>query len=203
MHDMGNFCIYCGAKLEKDYNFCINCGAKVDDSDQKQNDPSSKSVSGEYEKDKARDELNKIVGGKVLLNAFFIVDLNSNGLGYDVGMSIRQKLEEEIDSGQIKSENVKARADQLMQEYKREKEKRIAEENARIAKQKENRSKKIETPKPAHGGYCSFNCAHYREEYLDSGGGIVGDMDFDGYVEYYCNLGHQIADGKYCRDYEL
>ena len=102
---MGNFCIYCGAKLEKDYNFCINCGAKVDDSDQKQNDPSSKSVSREYEKDKARDELNKIVGGKVLLNAFFIVDLNSNGLGYDVGMSIRQKLEEEIDSGQIKSEN--------------------------------------------------------------------------------------------------
>lgn len=199
---MGNFCIYCGAKLEKDYNFCINCGAKVDDSDQKQNDPSSKSVSGEYEKDEARDELNKIVGGKVLLNAFFIVDLNSNGLGYDVGMSIRQKLEEEIDSGQIKSENVKARADQLMQEYKREKEKRIAEENARIAKQKENRSKKIETPRPAHGGYCSFNCAHYREEYLDSGGGIVGDMDFDGYVEYYCSLGHQIADGKYCKDYE-
>lgn len=199
---MGNFCIYCGAKLEKDYNFCINCGAKVDDSDQKQNDSSSKSVSGEYEKDKARDELNKIVGGKVLLNAFFIVDLNSNGLGYDVGMSIRQKLEEEIDSGQIKSENVKDRADQLMQEYKREKEKRIAEENARIAKQKENRSRKIETPRPAHGGYCSFNCAHYREEYLDSGGGIVGDMDFDGYVEYYCSLGHQIADGKYCTDYE-
>ncbi|WP_407410242.1 zinc-ribbon domain-containing protein [Methanobrevibacter sp.] len=199
---MGNFCIYCGAKLEKDYKFCINCGAKVDDSDQKQNNTSFKSSPGEYEKDKAREELKRVAGGKILLNAFFIVNLDSKGLDYAVGLSIRQQIENEISSGQVKSGDVEARIDQLMQEYKTEKEKGTAEENARKAKEKEKRSKKIETPRPAHGGYCSFNCAHYREEYLDSGGGIVGDMDFDGYVEYYCSLGHQIADGKYCKDYE-
>ncbi|MBE6490494.1 MAG: zinc-ribbon domain-containing protein [Methanobrevibacter sp.] len=199
---MGNFCIYCGAKLENDYKFCINCGAKVDVFGQNQDNSSFKSSPGEYEKDKARDELKRLAGGKILLDAFFIEDLNSNGLDYAVGLSIRQQIEKEIDLGQVKSGDVEARIDQLMREHRTEKEKKIAEENAQIAKQKEKRSKKIETPRPAHGGYCSFNCAHYREEYLDSGGGIVGDMDFDGYVEYYCSLGHQIADGKYCTDYE-
>ena len=36
------------------------------------------------------------------------------------------------------------------------------------------------------GGYCSFNCIHYCEEYMDRDGGIVGDFNSDGYVEYYC-----------------
>ncbi|MEE0902290.1 MAG: zinc-ribbon domain-containing protein [Methanobrevibacter sp.] len=52
------------------------------------------------------------------------------------------------------------------------------------------------------GGYCSFNCIHYCEEYMDSDGGIVGDFNSDGYVEYYCNLGHQISDGSFCKYYE-
>ena len=53
-----------------------------------------------------------------------------------------------------------------------------------------------------HGGYCSFNCRHYHEEFLDSYGGIVGDFDGAGYVEYYCNLGHSIVHGRFCKDYE-
>ena len=83
-----------------------------------------------------------------------------------------------------------------------EKEKRIAEEEARIAREKQMRSQKIENSKPSRGGYCSIHCRHYHEEFLDSYGGIVGDFDSGGYVEYYCSLGHSISHGSYCKDYE-
>lgn len=199
---MGNFCTNCGAKLENDYNFCINCGAKVEKSYTKQIIHSFKSDPHFHEKEKARNELKRVVGGVFLFNVSFSEELRRNGLGFDTGQSIKQQIEKEIESGQIKSEDVEARKDQLMWQYKIENEKRIAEKNARIAKEKEIRSKKIVNSKPARGGYCSFNCIHYREEFFDGYGGIVGDMDMEGYVEYYCNLGHQIANGSYCKDYE-
>lgn len=52
------------------------------------------------------------------------------------------------------------------------------------------------------GGYCGFGCRHYYEEYFDSHGGIIGDIDAEGYVEYNCNLGHTVSVGKFCKDYE-
>lgn len=88
-------------------------------------------------------------------------------------------------------------------EKKKAEEKAIKEqEKTKIAKEKEMRNRKKEYAKPAHGGYCSLNCRHCYEEFLDSGGGIVGDFDSDGYVEYYCHLGHSIVYGRYCEDYE-
>lgn len=69
-------------------------------------------------------------------------------------------------------------------------------------KEKEVGSARIQEPEIINGGYCSLNCRHCYEELFDSGGGIVGDLDDDGYIEYYCHLGHQISLGSFCEDYE-
>ena len=70
------------------------------------------------------------------------------------------------------------------------------------AKEKEMMRREMEKNKMTNGGYCSFNCKHFYEEFLDSGGMIVGDFDSEGVVEYYCNLGHSVAIGNFCKDYE-
>lgn len=71
--------------------------------------------------------------------------------------------------------------------------------------QKTNKQVKVQTTKDNEinpGNYCNLNCIHCREEFLDSGGEIVGDFTSDGIVEYYCNLGHSISYGSFCKDYE-
>ena len=73
---------------------------------------------------------------------------------------------------------------------------------AKITKRKEVTNKKTEENITIRGGYCSLNCRHCYEELLDSGGGIVGDYEIDGNVEYYCSLGHSISYGSFCEDYE-
>ena len=86
---------------------------------------------------------------------------------------------------------------------KRELKKVIEEqEKARIAKEKEMARKEATNNRRTYGGYCSISCRHYYEEFLDSGGAIVGDFDSDGYVEYYCGLGHSISNGRFCEYYE-
>ena len=132
---MGNFCINCGAKLEKDYNFCINCGTKVDNPP-KHDSPSKNSGSDWYEKEKAKNEVKRIMGGRLFFNTSFNVKLRSNDLGYETGDLIRKRIEQEIDSGQIKSGGVEFRVNQLIHEYKIKKE-------TRIAKEKEEEKKKL------------------------------------------------------------
>ena len=75
------------------------------------------------------------------------------------------------------------------------------QETARISEEIKMRNKKINETEMNNGGYCSLNCAHCYEEFLDSGGGIVGDFDSEGCVDYYCRLGHSIAFGRFCDDY--
>lgn len=76
------------------------------------------------------------------------------------------------------------------------------EEKVIIKKERKTYSEKIEKNEPVHGGYCNLNCRHCYEEFLDSGGGIVGDFDSEGYYEYYCHLGHYVSFGSFCKDYE-
>lgn len=199
--NMGNFCINCGAKLEKDYNYCGNCGTKIDKEDMKQ-DTSLKSVQDKYEKERARNQLKKVMGGGILFKASFTEEILRMGIGFNTAENIKKQVYEEIDSGKIKSGEVEDRINQLMQENKIRIDQKRAEEEARIAKEKEMRRKQIENTPPTRGGYCSFTCIHFYEEFFDSYGGIVGDMEIDGYVEYYCNLGHHICEGCYCEDYE-
>ena len=257
-----NICTNCGAKLRKNDNFCTNCGTKVDNPD------SSKSASDLIEKRKAKKELKRVVGGSILYNTTFGNELQKNGLDvYIEGKAIRQQVEKEIDSGQIKSGEVESRVNQLIQEYKikkiEEEKKKLKtinkifeseeiqseiiknkidqkhvvsiknslenklitkreimseeeiknfiktelkkakkeQETARISEEIKMRSKKINETGMNNGGYCSLNCAHCYEEFLDNGGGIVGDFDSEGCVDYYCRLGHSISFGCFCDDY--
>lgn len=274
---MGNFCTNCGAKLGKDDNFCTNCGTRIDKSDMK-HDNRFKSSSNNIEKEKTKRELKRVIKG-LMHNKNFNNTLHENGLDItSTGNAIRQQVEKEIDSGQIRSGGVEFRVNQLIVEYKIKKEKenvRIAkqkeeekkklqiideifesaeikseiiknnigqthvisikdnlknkiinkrenmseteirsfiktelekarkeQETVRITKEKEMRSREIKKNEPAYGGHCSLNCAYCYEEYLDSGGGIVGDFDSEGIFEYYCRLGHQISFGSFCKDYK-
>lgn len=257
-----NLCTNCGAKLRKNDNFCTNCGSKVDESN------SLKSAPDRIEKEKAKKELKKVVGGSILFNKSFGDELVKNGLGvYTDGKDIRHQVEKEIESGQIKSGDVESRVNQLIPEYKikkieeaKKKLKRIDEifeseeikseitknkidqkhitsikyslenklitkreimsedeiknfiktelkkakkeqEKARISEEIIMRREKINENGMNNGGYCSLNCAHCYEEFLDSGGGIVGDFDSEGCVDYYCRLGHSVAFGRFCEDY--
>nr|WP_295001674.1 zinc ribbon domain-containing protein [uncultured Methanobrevibacter sp.] len=70
-----------------------------------------------------------------------------------------------------------------------------------MTKKPKNTHKTVQS-EPDYGGYCSFNCRHCYEEFLDSYGGIVGDFDAGGYVEYYCRLGHQVSFGSFCEYYD-
>ena len=260
---MANFCTNCGSKLEGYYNYCINCGTKIDKSD----NPSSNQYSDSMEKKKAKRELKRVVGGSWVYNTTFINALIENGLDWHKdGKAIRQQVEKEIDSGQIKSAEVEYRVNQLILEYKIKNEEakkklktadeifesaeiklEISKNNigqtqvvsiknslkykiinkrddmseeeikyfiktelqkagkeqkkARIAKEREM-NRKIEVNKRTNGGYCDLNCRHCYEEFIDGGGSIVGDFDSEGYVDYYCHLGHSISFGSFCEDYE-
>lgn len=116
---MANFCTNCGSKLEENYNYCINCGAKIDKSDIKRCNPSSNQYADGMEKNKAKKELKRVVGGSLLYNKTFSKELTRNGLDVvHTGNTIRQQVEKEIDSGQIRSAGVESRVNQLIQEYK-------------------------------------------------------------------------------------
>ena len=268
----------CGSRVEDNYNYCMNCGVKLDKSYSTQH-------LDNFEKKRAKKELKRVVGGSILSNTAFDKELIRNGLDtVRTGKAIRQQVEKEIDSGQLKTAGVEFRVHQLVLEYKikkeeekkilrmineilesseikseireikidekhirsikdniknkvidkkenmseeeiksfikaelekvirqekariaREKEKARIEkekEEARLAREKEIRRKEVEWIKIHGGGYCSLDCSHCYEEFLDSHGAIVGDFDSEGFVEYYCGLGHTVSFGSYCEDYE-
>ncbi|WP_405268124.1 zinc-ribbon domain-containing protein [Methanobrevibacter sp.] len=118
---MANFCTNCGNRLGKDDTFCTNCGTKVDI---KQDNPSLKSMPDSMEKEMAKRELKRIVGGSVFYNKTFRNALSHNGLDiFRTGKAIKQQVEKEIESGQIKSGGVEFRVNQLIVEYKTKMEK--------------------------------------------------------------------------------
>ena len=134
---MGNFCINCGALLRKEDNFCYNCGTRIDKSDMKQSNQTSKSAPNSIEKEKARKELKRVVGGGISYNKTFTNELLRNGLDIiGTGKAIRQQVEKEIDAGQIKIGGVEFRVNQLIHEYK-------IKNETRIAKEKEEEKKKL------------------------------------------------------------
>ena len=216
---MNNFCIYCGNKLRKDDNFCPNCGNRIDKSD-------NPSVPDEMEKKKAKRELKRVIGGKFIYHKSFGNKLYYNGLDLSVvGRAIRDQLEREIESGQIRSEDIESRVDQLIAEHKikheeektvmakvmeeQQKKKKADEERLKESRKKKariaeanQRNRRVQMNERKRGGYCGWGCQHCYEEFLDSAGGIVGDFDEGGYVEYYCRLGHPLAFGRYCEYYE-
>ena len=130
---MANFCTNCGTRIRKEDNFCTNCGTKIDKSDIKQDNHLLKPSPDSIEKTKAKKELKRVVGGKLLYNKTFSNELLENGLDIvNTGKAIRQQVEKEIDSGQIKSGGVELRVSQLIHEYKIKTE----EENKKLAEKR-------------------------------------------------------------------
>ena len=137
---MATYCTNCGFKLEDNYNFCINCGTKIDKSHIKQQNPFSNQFSDSIEKKKAKQELNRVVGEILSSENTFKKTLFYDGSDHVKTMNaIKQQVEKEIGSGQIKSGGVEFRVNQLMAEYKNNMEK----EKVRIAKEKEEKRKKL------------------------------------------------------------
>ena len=97
---------------------------------------------------------------------------------------------------------IKSVHDSLEKEKNRMAEEKSSKEPKKPIIKKEMPIKKIEKKEIVHGNYCSLNCRYCYEEYFDSGGGITGDFDDEGYTEYYCHLRHPISLGSFCKDYE-
>ena len=199
-----NFCINCGTKLEKEDNFCINCGAKIDKSDIKQKKTLFKSANDSIEKERERIAEEKKEKKKKLKTIDKIFEseeikseIRKNNISPQYVISIKENLKDKlINKKEERSE------EELKYIIKKELKKANKEQNVRNTKEKEMNGK-IEKNKTVGGNYCDLKCRHCYEEFMDSGGGIVGDFDSEGYTEYYCHLGHSVSFGKFCEDYEL
>lgn len=129
---MAHFCTNCGTRLEDNYNFCTNCGSRIDKSDIKHNMNSSNSPDS-LEKRKARQKLNKILGGPLTFNNNFKKTLESSGLDYaQTKRAISRQVTKEINSGVIKTGGVEYRVNQLILEHKVKMEKQKAEERKKL-----------------------------------------------------------------------
>ena len=188
------FCTNCGTKLREEDKFCTNCGTENDKSDIKPDKHLFNSEHGSLEK------IYRIAKEKEKKKKLKIID--------EIFESEEIRLE--IIKNNINQINVISIKDNLKTKLIDEKEKMSEEEIKyfiktelkKAKKEQKEISKKIEKNEPVHGGYCNLNCRHCYEEFMDSGGGIVGDFDSEGYVEYYCGLGHSLSYGSFCKDYE-
>ena len=192
-----NFCTNCGAKIREQDNFCTNCGTKIDKS---KNKTILKSVHDIIEKEKTMIEKEKEEERKKLKTIDEIFEseeikseIRKNNIGQMHVTSIKNSLKYKI----INKREVMGEKE-IKYFIKTELEK-VRKEQKKTRITKDVNSAKI---KRTRGGNCSLNCRHCYEEFLDSGGGIVGDFDSEGYVEYYCHLGHPISYGRFCEDYE-
>ena len=200
-----NFCINCGAKLEKGDKFCINCGTKIDKSGIKQSKNILKSVYESIEKDRERrakqkeEEKKKLKTiDKIFESEEIKSEIRKNNISQKYVFSIKYSLNNKLinKKEEMSDEEIKYFIKTELEKANKEQKK------AKIKKEKEIHSKKIEKNETFHGKYCNLNCRHCYEEFMDSGGGIVGDFDSEGYVEYYCRLGHSLSFGRFCEDYE-
>ena len=199
-----NFCINCGTKLGEEDKFCINCGTKIDKSNIKQGKHLSKSLHDKIKKEidiiaKQNEEKKKKLKtiDEILESEEIKSEIRKNNINQIQVNSIKNSLKNKIihNREEMSEEEIKYF---IKTELEKASEK---QKKAKIAKEKMS-SKKIEKNEIAHGNYCNLNCRHCYEEFMDSGGGIVGDFDSEGYVEYYCRLGHSLSFGRFCEDYE-
>lgn len=191
-----NFCFNCGAKIRNDYNFCINCGTKIDKTNTKHNSTSKKSLLENVEKilmDQKIEEKKKKL--KTIDEIFETEEIKTeiiknNADKKDV-IFIKELLKNELFNKKKNMSN-----NQIKNFIKSE----LKDIGTPI--EKEIPHKKTERKVVTNGGYCGFGCRHCYEEFFDGGGAIDGDFDSEGYVEYYCQLGHNISFGRFCKYYE-
>ena len=112
--------------------------------------------------------------------------------------NIKEKL---TDEKEIRSEDeirdfIKSELEKLKQEERKAK---IQARQTPVSREIRTGSRKTES----NGGYCDYSCRHYIEEFMDSDGQLSFDLSCDTVMfDYYCNLGHNVAHGSFCRYYE-
>ena len=85
---------------------------------------------------------------------------------------------------------------------KQEEEKRKKQFEERKRQMEEQKRREMEYIRQYGGGYCGLGCRYCYEEYFDRRGAVIGDLDNEGYVEYNCQLGHTVSEGRFCPDFE-
>ncbi|WP_458403149.1 zinc-ribbon domain-containing protein [Methanobrevibacter sp.] len=178
---MATFCPNCGTELRKDYKFCTNCGTKIITEDAFCTNCGTK-LRKDY---------------KFCTNCGTEIHKTNIKQDQDPLKPLRKLIEKEMAAREeakkkSKTDNKTNESEKIRSTPKKEK--------TRIRKEVSN--EKTEKPKMTNGGYCNLSCRHCYEEFFDGGGGIVGDFDGEGYVEYYCRLGHSAAFGSFCKYYE-
>ena len=192
---MANFCTNCGTKIRQDDKFCTNCGSKIINN--------------------AKFCFCTNCGTKIRQDDKFCTNCGIKIWNKHSSKSAHDIIEEEMERIDKQNEDKNSLKNKVNNEREHMNGKEIRysiktelkkvneeQEKARIAKEKETKSNKIEEKKMARGGYCNLSCIHCYEEFLDSGGEIAGDFTSDGTYEYYCNLGHSVYYGSFCEDYE-
>ncbi|WP_407377070.1 zinc-ribbon domain-containing protein [Methanobrevibacter sp.] len=191
-----NFCFNCGTEIKKDYKFCTNCGAKIDNSNVNQDSSSSEPLLDRVNKilmEQKREEQKKKL--KTVDEIFESEEIKS-----EIRKNNADKIDVILIKEELKNKIVNKQENMTHNDIKNFIKKEL--EEIGIPDEKPIISKKEKENKPTSGGYCSFGCMHCYEEFFDGGGAIVGDFDGDGYVEYYCRLGHNLAFGRYCEDFK-
>ena len=201
-----NFCTNCGAKIRKENKFCMNCGAKIDRHDIKQKKPLLKSIHEAMEKNRERIAKEKEEEEKKILKRIDEIfeseeiqsEIRKNNIRQKHVLFIKDDLKYKLihKKEEMNDEEIKYFIKTQLEKVNKK------QETVIIPKEKDIIPKKTEKTKTVRGGHCNLNCRHCYEEFLDSGGGIVGDFDSEGYTEYYCHLGHSISFGSFCEDYE-
>ena len=162
----------------------------------------------EYKIKKEEDKKKLKMIDEIFESAEIKLEIRKNKIDQLHVISIKDNLTNKIINKRenMSEEEIKYFIKTELEKMGKEQEKaRIAKEKAekaRIAKEREMSKKRIEENERTYGGYCGYSCRHYYEEFLDRAGGIVGDFDSEGSVDYYCNLGHNLVEGRFCEDYE-
>ena len=189
--------------FQKEDKFCTNCGTKIDKSNMKQSKSLLTSIYDSIEKDRNRRAKEKEEKKKKLkkIDEIFESDeiqseMRKNNISQKYVFSIKGSLKTKLID---KREEL---SDEEIKYFIKTELEKANKEQKKVIITKEMMSKKIEKNETVNRGYCNLNCRHCYEEFIDSGGGIVGDFDSEGYVEYYCRLGHPISFGRFCEDYE-
>ena len=187
-----HYCIKCFSIMKEDSYHCKNCGTILSD---------------------AKKRIEDIKNRKYKKPVFDMVQLKWNSKFADnyldslapvMGESqfeYRERLKWEF------AENTRLKSTIVENEKKIEKRRKVIREikereEERKRKLAEKRKREEEYMRKYGGGYCDSSCRYYSEEYMDSRGGVVGDIDDSGYIEYNCDLGYFVSYGSFCKDYK-